>query len=474
MQQATEHRVHVDQANQSVTRYSYKDCRKQDDQEGQDMQEETNILQDIAGQLKDLQQQGFPSSRADDSLNWGQAYLLNAALEIKDGYRLTDYGMKNLADGIVYVLDAVLEYDAAGRTIAAERLKTIAAKLQGTQQAQQQIREDDQEGADMQDFTPGTIISGTLRMVDLMPAYFKALEKIAPATAQIRLTGTSGDIFKMALNGTLEDYLDSETDETITLGNGHSYFVDRKEDRMTYAWQALETLEDDLNSNCPDGYYFGANIGDGSDFGFWPLDDEDPDPDDEMRMSSDVTPGNTPDEDDQEGADMQQATRQDYLNGKVSHQDYYGQYVDEIVKRDVLWTISKDKILSSEDDDSFNDIPLRYWDSLPAWSIVAAKMRKRGDFLTPAGLVCVAKEAARQIKAEAEAAQVDEVIAQVDSGSWLRFDADDDFSYRVFKTASGYQVVYPYGNSDQTIDRDTLALMVRHLDNEDLTVISPS
>ena len=35
-----------------------------------------------------------------------------------------------------------------------------------------------------------------------------------------------------------------------------------------------ETLFDTLNSYAPEGYYFGAHPGDGSDFGYWKCEDE--------------------------------------------------------------------------------------------------------------------------------------------------------------------------------------------------------
>ncbi|HYW24877.1 MAG TPA: hypothetical protein VE953_11985 [Terriglobales bacterium] len=44
-------------------------------------------------------------------------------------------------------------------------------------------------------------------------------------------------------------------------------------------WEAkdwlLEDLYDALNDLAPEGCYFGAHEGDGSDFGFWPIDADD-------------------------------------------------------------------------------------------------------------------------------------------------------------------------------------------------------
>lgn len=36
----------------------------------------------------------------------------------------------------------------------------------------------------------------------------------------------------------------------------------------------LETIWDTLDSYAPDGYYFGAHVGDGSDYGYWKFEEE--------------------------------------------------------------------------------------------------------------------------------------------------------------------------------------------------------
>lgn len=97
-------------------------------------------------------------------------------------------------------------------------------------------------------------------------------------------------------------------------------------------------------------------------------------------------------------------TRQQYLDGKCTHSEYYGQFVTKGLKEDVKRWIGEDKILKSENE-HFNDIPLHIWDSfmqvLRHYSL-SAKLKEVGDAgLTLAGCVCIAKEAARQIKAEA-------------------------------------------------------------------------
>jgi hypothetical protein len=61
--------------------------------------------------------------------------------------------------------------------------------------------------------------------------------------------------------------------------------------------------------------------------------------------------------------------------------------------------IGVDRINASKDP-HFNDIPLREWDSLfcSSYPRVAQMLLKAGDYLTPAGWVCIVKQAARQIK----------------------------------------------------------------------------
>lgn len=89
-------------------------------------------------------------------------------------------------------------------------------------------------------------------------------------------------------------------------------------------------------------------------------------------------------------------TRKEYMDGIVSHREYYGQFVTEEVKKTLLRLIGKKEILSSQDE-HFNDIPIAKWDALPAPN-VKDKMKLTGDYLTLAGSVCIYKEAAKQIK----------------------------------------------------------------------------
>lgn len=83
----------------------------------------------------------------------------------------------------------------------------------------------------------GTVSHGTLRSQDLGPAFFDALDDMDPQSAKEWLTEWE-DV----------DAADFEHDD---------------------AMDAIADLEDRLNELAPDGVYFGAHPGDGSDFGFW-------------------------------------------------------------------------------------------------------------------------------------------------------------------------------------------------------------
>lgn len=89
-------------------------------------------------------------------------------------------------------------------------------------------------------------------------------------------------------------------------------------------------------------------------------------------------------------------SRADYLNGKCSHREYYGQFVTAEHKEILLRYISIEELRKSRAD-SFNDISLKHWDILPILNGTNAKMKKAGDYITLAGSVCIWKETARQI-----------------------------------------------------------------------------
>lgn len=96
----------------------------------------------------------------------------------------------------------------------------------------------------------GTVSHGTLRPQDLLPAFLEQY-----------LHRVGGVDWKEFMNK-----LDEE-----------GYAAARDDDDHPF-WQeahvAIDTLIDRLNETAPEGYYFGAHPGDGSDFGFWPNEEE--------------------------------------------------------------------------------------------------------------------------------------------------------------------------------------------------------
>jgi len=80
-------------------------------------------------------------------------------------------------------------------------------------------------------------------------------------------------------------------------------------------------------------------------------------------------------------------TRQDYLDNKCTHREYYAQFVTLYIKAMVSNFIGINHIKASMDE-HFNDIPLGLWDTL------------RCGGKTLSDNVCIAKEAAKQLKEE--------------------------------------------------------------------------
>jgi hypothetical protein len=93
----------------------------------------------------------------------------------------------------------------------------------------------------------GTVIHGTLRTCDLIPAFLGALRDVAPDHYAGYVVAPFGPIPAHVQDaGDSSDWWDGDD-----------------------AYALLEELFDILNDHAPEGYYFGAHPGDGSDFGFW-------------------------------------------------------------------------------------------------------------------------------------------------------------------------------------------------------------
>ena len=89
-------------------------------------------------------------------------------------------------------------------------------------------------------------------------------------------------------------------------------------------------------------------------------------------------------------------TRKDYMSDKCTHEVYYSQLVTQRMKDHILRAIPQG--LAKSTDPAFNDIPLSTWDRLGMVYSLRDEFKALGDFKTSAGMVCVLKEAARQVK----------------------------------------------------------------------------
>jgi hypothetical protein len=94
---------------------------------------------------------------------------------------------------------------------------------------------------------PGTVSSGTMRDQDLIPRFLDVLDEHAPAKAE-----ELRDLYPITLEN-----LDEHDSETMARS------------------MLVHDLFEALNEIAPEDHYFGAHEGDGADYGFWPVPDED-------------------------------------------------------------------------------------------------------------------------------------------------------------------------------------------------------
>lgn len=97
----------------------------------------------------------------------------------------------------------------------------------------------------------GTVIHGTLRNCDLIPALLDAEREHNPARYEGRMVTAFGPV---------PSYVQDE-------GNDSEWWM--SED----AQDLLSDLIDSLDEVAPEGMYFGANVGNSSDFGFWSIEE---------------------------------------------------------------------------------------------------------------------------------------------------------------------------------------------------------
>jgi hypothetical protein len=102
--------------------------------------------------------------------------------------------------------------------------------------------------------TPGTVSHGTMRLEDLIPKFMFLLERLNPNMAAVLTSDYSGQGWPYSQAG---------------LSFGDPFEPPQTE----LAVWLLEDLFTSLNHSAPPGYTFGANEGDGSDYGFWQIEE---------------------------------------------------------------------------------------------------------------------------------------------------------------------------------------------------------
>ena len=98
----------------------------------------------------------------------------------------------------------------------------------------------------------GTVISGTMRPEDLMPALFEALVYFDEGRAE----------------GWAHYWRDIHFAMCACEGDSDDMFASLDPEKVGYA---LNDLFDELDKISPEGCYFGSHPGDGSDYGWWPI-----------------------------------------------------------------------------------------------------------------------------------------------------------------------------------------------------------
>ena len=90
-------------------------------------------------------------------------------------------------------------------------------------------------------------------------------------------------------------------------------------------------------------------------------------------------------------------TRKQYLNKECTHREYYSQFVNDWVKQQVSSHIGMEALRDSKDQ-YFNDTTnLKTWDRMSVPSSAHNLMKKAGDYVTLSAIVCINKEAGRQL-----------------------------------------------------------------------------
>ena len=95
-------------------------------------------------------------------------------------------------------------------------------------------------------------------------------------------------------------------------------------------------------------------------------------------------------------------TRADYMDKRCTHSEYYGEIVaDAGIDFTNAPIMDRVREALASGDEHLNTIPLRTWDIMGAGLLwIAPHFKARKDTMSLAGLVCVAKEAARRAHVE--------------------------------------------------------------------------
>jgi len=97
----------------------------------------------------------------------------------------------------------------------------------------------------------GTVSHGTMRPQDLIPAFLDCLADVWPEAYE----GYMACPFSH-----LPAYVMADGDDSVWWASDDAGYL-------------RESLFDQLNEAAPEGYYFGAHEGDGSDYGFWTIEE---------------------------------------------------------------------------------------------------------------------------------------------------------------------------------------------------------
>lgn len=97
-----------------------------------------------------------------------------------------------------------------------------------------------------------SVSHGTMRPQDLIPSFLDALSDVWPEAYEGYMVASFPPI---------PAYVQDEGDDSEWWASDDAAYL-------------LESLFDQLGECAPDGYYFGAHPGDGSDYGFWTIEEQ--------------------------------------------------------------------------------------------------------------------------------------------------------------------------------------------------------